>query len=262
MKTKAFTLIEVMVVIAIISILAGMMLPAVWKFWESEEIATTRQRMRDLKIAMVGDKSLVQNGTRTHYGFVGDFGELPFDNNSSCAFKFLNSSADMAGSRYDAANWSSRYLSSSSDANDYALDAWGNAIRCTNRVVVDGRLAGVRMTSVAPGGELIEEVVDVNDVLPTNRLAGNVFSSYSGLQISITPEKTGSFTAISNMCKSVAPFSGYTTLLPYKLPIGRIKLDLALSHSSNCGSPVKTTSFYYLIQDNLKVIKMPDLTTP
>lgn len=259
MKTKAFTLIEVMVVMAIISILAGILVPSVWRFWESEEIATTRERMKELKRAMIGDRSLVQNGVRTHYGFVGDFGELPFDNNSSCAFKFLNSSADMAGSRYDAANWSGRYLSSNADPSSYAVDAWRNPIMCRNKTFTDGRLAGVTLTSVTPGGEVLEEVIDVADVLPTNRVAGNLFASYSGLKISITPEKPGSFTDISDFCKSLTPFSSYTTLLPYKLPIGRVHLTLAFSRRADCSSPADSTSFYYLIQDNLKAIKMPDI---
>ncbi|MBC7964116.1 MAG: type II secretion system protein [Steroidobacteraceae bacterium] len=259
MKTKAFTLIEVMVVMAVISILAGMMMPSVWRFWESEEIATTRERMKELKKAMVGDRSLIQNGVRTHYGFVGDFGELPFDNNSSCAFKFLNSNADMAASsRYNSANWSGRYLSSS-DTSNYAVDAWGNPIRCTNKLYADNRWAGLTLTSVAPNGELIEEVIDANDVVPTNRVAGNVFAAYSGLVIDIKPEKTGSFTEINNMCKPLAPFSAYTTLLPYNLPIGRINVTLKLSKHTDCSSVAETTNFHYLIHDNIRYIKMPDI---
>lgn len=259
MKTKAFTLIEVMVVMAIISILAGMLMPPVWRYWESEEIATTRQRMKELKIAMVGDKSLVQNGVRTHYGFVGDFGELPFDNRSSCAFKFLNSKEEMTFPRYNPDNWSGRYLPSSSDANSFALDAWGKTILCNNKKHEDGRWVGLTLTSIAPGGEVLEELIDINDVIPTNRLAGNILGSYSGLLISIKPEKAGSFTEINNFCKSVSPFSVYTTLLPYKLPIGRIQLNLALSNRTDCTSATGAANFYYLIQDNLKVVRMPDL---
>lgn len=261
MKTKAFTLIEVMVVMAIISILAGMMMPAVWKFWESEEIATTRERMKELKKAMVGDRSLIQNGVRTHYGFVGDFGELPFDNNSSCAFKFLNSKDDMSGSRYDADNWNGRYLSSSSDANNYALDAWGKPILCTNKTYSsNGKLIGLILSSVAPNGvDVIEEVININDVTPTNRLSGNIFASYSGLAIYIKPEKPGSFTDINNFCKSLTPFSAYTTLLPYKLPIGRVHITLAASKRTDCSSPTEMANFFYLIQDNISLIKMPDI---
>lgn len=261
MRTKAFTLIEVMVVMAIISVLAGIMMPAVWKFWENEEIATTRERMRELKKAMVGDRSLVQNGVRTHYGFVGDFGELPFDNLSSCAFKFLNSSDDMAGSRYDAANWSGRYLSSSSDSNNYAVDAWGKPILCMQKTYADGKWTGLTLASIAPSGDVIEEVIDVNEVIPTNRITGNVFAAYSGLKININPEKSGSFAEITTTCKTLAPFSAYTTLLPIKLPIGKINVTLTLSKHQDCSPALDTTNFYYLVQDNIKFIKMPDINS-
>lgn len=259
MREKAFTLIEVMVVMAIISILAGMMMPAVWKFWESEEIATTRGRLKELKIAMIGDRSLIQNGVRTHYGFVGDFGTLPFENNSSCALRFLNSSNGMALPRYDPANWSGRYLSSSAGTNDYALDAWGTPIQCTNKIYSDDRLVGLTLSSVAPNGEIIQETIDPNDVIPTDRIAGNLFEVYSGLVIKIRPEKAGAFNEITSTCKTLTPFSSYTTLLPYKLPIGRVNVALELSRNTNCSSAVEATNFYYLIQDNIKLIKMPDL---
>lgn len=264
MREKAFTLIEVMVVMAVISILAGMMMPAVWRYWESQEIATTRERMQELKRAMVGDKNLVQNGVRTHFGFAGDFGMLPFDNTSSCAFSFLNSSAGMTAPRYDTANWSGRYLSSSADSAAYGSDAWGKPIQCTNKSFdADGRLVGLTLTSQAPnGGDLIEEVVDIQDVTPTNRVAGNLFASYSGLSISIRPEKMGAFTEITGLCKTVAPFTAYTTLLPYRLPIGGVHITLAVSQHNNCSSAQPATSFYYVVQDRLKVIKMPDLTSP
>ncbi|MDU0459966.1 MAG: type II secretion system protein [Geobacteraceae bacterium] len=261
MRTKAFTLIEVMVVMAIISILAGIMMPAVWRFWESEEIATTRERMRELKKAMIGDKNLVQNGVRTHYGFVGDFGELPFDNNSSCSFKFLNSSDGMAGSRYDSVNWNGRYLSSSSDLDNFDRDAWGKTILCTKKSSLDGRWAGLTLASITPNGELIEEVIDVNDVITTNRVAGNVFAAYSGLAIKIKPERPGSFNEINIGCKTVVPFSSYTTLLPYKLPIGKINVTLNLSKHRDCSPLLDTIDFYYLIQDNIKFIKMPDINS-
>lgn len=261
MREKAFTLIEVMVVMAIISILAGMMAPAVWKYWESEEIATTRERMRELKRSMIGDKSLIQNGVRTHYGFVGDFGTLPFTNSTSCAFKFLNSSADMTLPQYDAANWSGRYLSSSSDPTDYAVDAWGNPIRCSSKRYSDGRLVSLVLTSIAPNGQVIEEVIDANDVIPTNRVAGNVIGTIPQfLKIKISPEKIGAF---SNMvtCKQLDVFSSYTTLLPYKLPIGRISIEFETSNT-DCSSTTPVNKYNYFVQDNLKVIKMPDLNIP
>lgn len=259
MREKAFTLIEVMVVMAIISILAGMMMPPVWKFWESEDIATTRQRMKDLKTAMVGDKALVQNGVRTHYGFVGDFGELPFTNATTC---LLNNLAvkDSLPPKYEVDNWNGPYLGSGFDSADFLNDAWGNRIKCSNVLVLNGRYVGVTLQSHAPGGELLEERIVEQDVTPTERINGNNFSSYSSVNIIITPEKTGAFTDIM-LCKKLSAFTPYTSNLPFKLPIGRIGVTLEVFRNSSCTAPISSTnSLFYYMQDNTKTVRFPDIS--
>lgn len=264
MKEKAFTLIEVMVVMAIISVLAGMLIPNVWKFWESEEISVTRQRMRDLKYAMIGDRSLVQNGVRTHYGFVGDFGTLPFVNKTSCALSYLNSSNGMTAPVFDPANWSGRYLPSSSDYVNYASDAWGRQIECTNKIIVEDRLIGLTLKSVSPGGDIIEELIEPNDVISSNRIAGNVFGSFSAgalLKIQVTPDKTGAFDTMSISNKQLNGFSSYTALLPHKLPIGRVNIEVEIRNHP-LTDPVFKNRFQYFSQDNQQVIRIPDLHIP
>jgi len=68
MKDQGFTLIEVIVVMAIVAILAGIMVPFVYRVWEGDEIELTRERMGEIKKALVGDPRLIQNGIRTNYG--------------------------------------------------------------------------------------------------------------------------------------------------------------------------------------------------
>lgn len=262
MKKNAFTLIEVMVVMAIISILAGMMVPAVWRFWESEEISTTRQRMKDLKIAMVGDRSLVQNGVRTHYGFVGDFGTLPFSNSTSCAFNYLNSSSGMTLPAFNPDNWSGRYLPSSSDSNSYAVDAWGKPIQCANKSFKDGRFVAVNLTSVAPSGEVLQEIITENEVTPTDVVSGNIFSRHSSvskgrIKIKFTPGKTDAFSVMSTTITNIDG-SLYDYTFPHKLPIGRANVDLVYR---NDAVEVKN-SFSFFVQDNQQILKMPDLNIP
>lgn len=271
MKKNAFTLIEVMVVMAIISILAGMLMPVAWRFWESEEIATTRQRMKDLKIAMIGDRNLVQNGVRTHYGFVGDFGTLPFSNISSCAFNYLYSNTNMALPRFNPDNWSGSYLPSSSDLNNYAADAWGKPIQCANKKFQDGRFVEVTLTSVAPSGEVLEEVISINDVIPTKQVTGNVYppafhsiSSGASLKIKFSPGKPGSFLDMST-CKQLNGVSNYEAELPYEIPIGKVNVELRVTNNTNaknCSTPTAVNKFNYFVHDNQTVIKMPDLNIP
>ena len=276
MKEKAFTLIEVMVVMAIISVLAGMMVPAVWKFWESEEIATTRERMREIKKGLVGDKSLVQNGVRTHYGFVGDNGELPFGNMTAAGgLKYL---ADRPASGYP--NWTGPYLSGFGP--EWYRDAWGNAFRYYLTKDAHGRYVSAELRSAGPDGifDNSDDIVDTDvqifdrEVTPTNRIKGNTYgtySSFSGLHLIMKFKDPidPSGTTTQTLCKqlSVASrFSNYTTLLldsssnPLKLPVGGVEITTSLHYKSDCSdAPKSPNSLLYFVSDAINQIILPEL---
>lgn len=275
MKEKAFTLIEIMVVMAIISILAGMMAPAVWKYWESEEIATTRDRMREIKKGLVGDKSLVQNGVRTHFGFVGDNGELPvFSNTSSGELSYLVSKP-VGG----YPNWNGPYLANFS--SDWDKDAWGKAFRLRySALSVDsyGRFVSAELRSAGPDGlfgtgdDIVDSDVQITDrdVTPTNRIQGNVYGAYSALGITMKFKDPNGPSGIStkSLCKKlsyVSGYSNYTTLFesalsPIKLPVGGIEITTTLHSNSDCGDTSKATNnLLYFMSDNANQIILPEL---
>jgi general secretion pathway protein G len=139
MKNRGFTLIEIIVAMAILSIMAGTLVPMLYKTWESNEIAVTRGRMLELKKAMVGDRALVQQGIRTHYGFVGDNGVLPAG--------ILDLVSDIG----TFANWKGPYLGGF-DPGTYASDAWGNAIVYT--ILPPGGSVVAILNSPGPDGIL------------------------------------------------------------------------------------------------------------
>lgn len=273
MKNKAFTLIEVMVVMAIISILAGMMAPAVWRFWESEEIATTRERMRELKKAMVGDRSLIQNGVRTHFGFVGDNGELPFSNFSASGGLSFLVSKPVGG----YPNWNGPYLSGF--GSDWDKDAWGRSYRFTLTKDAYGRYVNAELRSAGPDGvfdntdDIADPDVQISDreVTPTNRIKWNLYSSHPGLKIDVKfkdpldPSGATTKTVCKNMT-SPSGFSNYTTLLlddalnPLKMPVGGIEITTSFHSSSNCtGTVISTNSYLYFVSDNINQIILPEL---
>lgn len=257
MKTKAFTLIEVMVVMAIISILAGMMVPAVWKFWESEEIATTRQRLEDLKVAMVGNRTLIQNGVRTHYAFIGDNGELPFGNISAAGgLKYLGQAP---ASGYP--QWSGPYMNGGFDRSTYTVDAWGRPIVYTP-VLSSNRYISSEIRSYGPDGapntaDDIVVLVEENETAPTSKLTGTIQSApaspYSAKAEITYPDPTAGGIRNAAECRNIpASFGIYTSVHFQKLPIGKIYYKTTVYSDLNCVTSVSTLESYYFINDNAK----------
>lgn len=74
---KGFTLMEAVLVIAILAILAALIAPLAVNQIQQARYNTCRDELNTLKQAFVGNPSLVEGGTRSSYGFVGDLGVLP-----------------------------------------------------------------------------------------------------------------------------------------------------------------------------------------
>jgi prepilin-type N-terminal cleavage/methylation domain-containing protein len=124
-----FSLIEIVVVIAVISILASMAVPFAAKIVDQTREQNTRQRMIDIHKAIVGDPA-----TQT-CGFVGDMGRLP--NGGVNALQQLNTQGAQPGppGALPAAElgvrrgWNGPYVNAGFDPNSYRNDAWGTPFR-------------------------------------------------------------------------------------------------------------------------------------
>lgn len=74
---KGFTLLEAVLVIAIIAIMAALIAPLAVNQIQQARYDTCRDELKTLKQAIVGDPSLIEGGTRSSFGFVGDLGVSP-----------------------------------------------------------------------------------------------------------------------------------------------------------------------------------------
>ncbi len=123
---SGFTLVEIVVVIAVISILASMAVPFASKMLDSARETSTRQRMQDINKAIVGDPA---TGT---YGFVGDMGRLP-TGTATTALTQLNTRAaqpaSVAGQLGVLIGWNGPYVTSGFDAAGVMNDGWGRPLR-------------------------------------------------------------------------------------------------------------------------------------
>lgn len=272
---RGFTLIEVLVTMAIVSILAGIMVPAVWKMWESQEVQTTKERINALKLAMIGDKNLVQSGIRTSYGFVGDVGELPFGNATTLnGLKYLISNPAPA-----YPNWNGPYMGGF-DPETFGDDAWGRKLRYTLRNDLDGfgnrhlsgeiRSSGLNGIFETDGDDVFVELSH-REVAPTFRMQGNIaFSNLTGFHAGIAVKFRDPLSASGETTSTVtctSTFTNFTTIVrdgtaPINLPIGKATITTKFYKNTNCtGTEDSSINQDYFISDNLSrlLINLPSV---
>ncbi|MEO0134959.1 MAG: prepilin-type N-terminal cleavage/methylation domain-containing protein, partial [candidate division WOR-3 bacterium] len=76
-RNKGVTLLEMIVVMVIIGILAGISLSAIDRIRERSQIDETMEELKKLGKAITGDPELIIDGKRVDFGYVGDMGKLP-----------------------------------------------------------------------------------------------------------------------------------------------------------------------------------------
>jgi prepilin-type N-terminal cleavage/methylation domain-containing protein len=119
-KARGFTLLELVVIIAVIGILAAAVTPTVMNQIMDTRVDATEAEARSLYEAMVGAPT--SDGTR--FGFVGDIGRLP----GSLIELTTQGGLPSYGTgnvRSIGMGWRGPYINSGSSATDYQRDAFG-----------------------------------------------------------------------------------------------------------------------------------------
>ena len=273
-KHKGFTLIEVIVVIGIISLMVGIMIPMVYRVWESQEIDTTKERMQKIKDAMVGNPSHIGNGTRSNFGFVGDLGQLPPDLDALIVYGTYGP-----------------YLSGGIDPGSFKKDAWNNDLIYTYQTDSFSRRGSAVIKSFgsdnSPGGigtaEDIILAVDINEVLPAYSISCNVlvrfmtapsstfnatitvhiiFKNGEGAEIEQTLSSPVTVTANEGNPQNNYSFGLSSTLSP-KLPVGvsRIWADIDKDSSGNpLGVPAVGPENFIALNDRVSTFYAGNLS--
>lgn len=123
---RGFTLIELLMVILVVVVLATVGITQFVDFGTDARVAVTKDRLNQIKTAIVGDPRLVSGGVYTNPGYLGHCGEVPGD---------LSLLINMPGSGvcmtpYDPVSrqgWRGPYLSAATQ--EWHQDAWGGELK-------------------------------------------------------------------------------------------------------------------------------------
>ncbi|MDH7499932.1 MAG: prepilin-type N-terminal cleavage/methylation domain-containing protein [candidate division NC10 bacterium] len=165
---RGFTLIEVILVIVLLGILAAVAVNVITNAASQARFDETRKEMESLRMAIIGNADLVNEGIRSDFGFVGDIGRLP-----ATLEELVNQGSLPAWDSTTGMGWHGPYIQVNFQENpdDYKKDAWGNAYTYASATGVITSLGA----DGAAGGGGFDADFSTNDLTsPTDERVGTI----------------------------------------------------------------------------------------
>jgi len=165
---KGFTMIEVILIIVLLGILAAVAVNVITNAASQARFDETRKEMEGLRMAIIGNAELVNEGIRSDFGFVGDIGRLP-----ATLDELVNQGGLPAWDSTTGMGWHGPYIQVNFQENpeDYKKDAWGNAYTYASATGVITSLGA----DGAAGGSGFDADFSTNDLTsPTNERVGTI----------------------------------------------------------------------------------------
>lgn len=256
---KGLTLIELVMVIIVIGILAGVAMKSMDSAIETGRIESTKKEMNVLAMAIAGNPDLVNNGSRTDYGYVGDVGSLPPDLDALVTAPTAHST------------WKGPYVSSNfmQSADDYKKDAWGALYTYSGDITITSTGSGSNITrkiaNAVPeltGNTIRGAVMDAQGIPPgPHSDSVNIIMTYpdgGGLTTtsSINPSPSGNYNftgiPIGNHIVAAVNLATHDTLISYvsvsprSVVINNIRFGYALWGDTSGGGPGPTGGLQYM----------------
>jgi len=160
-SNKGFTLIEVVVVLAIVAIMGSAITPLVVRVINNKREKATIEALKEFKRAIIGDPAIVSKEVRTYFGYIGDMGSLPariedlYQKGAQPSFTYDTTKKTGAG-------WNGPYIDPSLVENlaSLKLDDYGNEFTydtteftdSTVGVTVSAKIASKGLDGIPGGG--------------------------------------------------------------------------------------------------------------
>jgi len=113
-----FTLIELVIIIIILGIVAAVAIPKFGTLSETAKANATREELRRIKTAIIGDPQVTAGGTYINRGFEGDVGSPPFN-----LIDLVRKPDSIASyDKFTRLGWNGPYLDST--AMNFLYDSW------------------------------------------------------------------------------------------------------------------------------------------
>lgn len=116
---RGFTLVELVIVLIVLAIVAAVAIPKLGDVTENSKITTTKEEIRRLKVAIIGDPSVTAAGKQVSRGYSGDVGALP----SSLTDLAVKPGGVSAYNKFTRLGWNGPYIDTA--GGEYLKDAWG-----------------------------------------------------------------------------------------------------------------------------------------
>lgn len=148
------TIVELLVVIFVIGLFVAFFVPTAFnRAANHARITVTRQKMDQLRKAIIGNPELISNGEYVDAGFKGDMGRLP-----TSLLDLVDTSITPKWNQFTKHGWNGPYIRDDGK-HGFMYDAWGDSIQF---LINNGDTIGLR--SKGPDGEWYESnPILVND---------------------------------------------------------------------------------------------------
>ena len=122
---KAFTLVEVVVILVVLSVLAAVAIPMAFRIFQVTAEDATREEVANLKNAMIGNPQKLQSSFRSDFGFLGDIGCMPAVLDRLLSAGGLPTPYTFDSTKQAGAGWKGPYITGT-PGEVFTTDQWGN----------------------------------------------------------------------------------------------------------------------------------------